>query len=467
MPPLAAEPNANLSGSVNSLQHISTSTLPTPEPAIVDEAVPTSLPGESLSLSPPYSLEQDADSHTSPLPTATKEETRQNTKPQKPQIIQDYFPTARSLDEPIWSPKRLRRVETLSSPKFGEEVEITIVSSFKDKIFEKSLDLPRTQESAEKTYKFIEGTSKSFWGDQDSDQELSLVEGYCIVTCKGSQDCDAILPQRLRLESANDWSEVETVVDNYEKGDGKHNSIRIEITRRLDLCKKTVGMKDLPPKEKDMQLWMWKVMHNAEVSSALEKKQVYIPKDKLENFTTEDIIRRIVEDAKDVVCDPAPDARDDLARSIYHRAPILFAIFIYARVPLSLLETMLAKGIDDTMLFLPEDLPACLSDISEEDRIHYKDLRKHQWTFKAVFFNIIGNDYQLQANEIVPFISWVWCGKGAFSDVYKVMLHRSHHRFSSVSNLLRYSSSSFKYIVKHGVALTALVMSILILHAMH
>ncbi|KAH7303262.1 kinase-like domain-containing protein [Rhexocercosporidium sp. MPI-PUGE-AT-0058] len=315
-----------------------------------------------------------------------------------------------------------------------------IVSCFQDEKYKERLNLPRTQDSTEKTYKYIEGTTKRIWEgyctDRDSDKELYLAEGYCIIACggrPGEGGCKTILPQRLPLESVEDWSEIETVVQNYEQSDDKHKNIRIAITRKLDLCKKTVGMADLPPKEKNIRTWMWKAIHKAKVRSASEKSQEYIPKDELHKFTTEAIIRRVVEDALDVACDPSPDARDELAKKIYQRAPILFAIFIYARVPLSLLETMLDKDIDDNMKILPRDCPSCLSGILEEDEIHYTLLVGAQWSFKAVFFDIVGKDYQLQADEIVPFISRAQCGKGASSLVYKAMIHRSHHRFSNTN----------------------------------
>ncbi|KAL2074322.1 hypothetical protein VTL71DRAFT_8100 [Oculimacula yallundae] len=419
------------------LQLVNSSNPPPPEPTAPNLRPRTSVPWENLSNSHP--IIQRGNVKPSPLPNLPISEGRQRSHPESSKS--QPTPTSRSTEKPIQPLGLARRVNTLSSPKFGEGVGVRIISCFQGKKHKTRLSLPRTQDSTEKTYKYIEGTTKQIWGryckDRDSDKELCLSEGYCIIACGGRQrkgGCKTIFPYRLPLQGPDDWSEIETIVQNYEQGHDRHKDIRIVITRKLDLCTKTVGMADLPPKDKNVRDWMRMGIYKANLRSASEKSQKYIPRDELHKYTTEDIIRSVVTTAEDVVCDPSPDARDELAKKIYRRAPILFAMFIYARVRLSLFETMLARGIDDKMKLLPRDRPSCLEDISDEDEFNYTALVDCQYSFKAVFFDIVGKDYQLQADEIVPFISREQCGKGAFSLVYKVKFHGSHHRFSITEN---------------------------------
>lgn len=309
------------------------------------------------------------------------------------------------------------------------------------------MTLPRTQESVEKTYRYIEGTSKKVWGehceDHDSDKEVYLVEGSCLIACGGRQckgGCKLLLPSRRRLENVGDWSDVEAVVHNYEQGDEQHKDIRIIIRRKLDLCKKTDNMTELPP---DIRDWMYLAIDKEMVSSASEKSQEYIPKDKLQAMTSENIVRRVVETATDIICHP--QAREKLIDDIYRKAPILLAICVYTGVPLTLLEAMLGNGMDDTEP-LTRDPPDWLKGMLHQNNrslVHYKRVFKEQWSFRAVVFDIVGKDYKLHADEIVPFISKQYLDGGSFSMVYKIRLHRCHHRLYTlpdVSNIQPYCS---------------------------
>ncbi|KAF4629509.1 hypothetical protein G7Y89_g8640 [Cudoniella acicularis] len=365
-----------------------------------------------------------------PLPASFMSSSPSNTIPRIPYPDPFLYPSESNTP----NIKPLARSKTLS-PHFGTTVKVSITTEFRGQFHFDKLSLP-SEETSEERYKRIEGTAKEI-GEKlcrgtPSGKELSLLEGFCVLSCRGGPNCGIIDPERFALENLKAWKDVETILANYEDGAEPHWNLEIAITRKLDLTKKLAPMVIQPPADLNFKDWLWVELERSMVSSAVERNLKYLPNEDLQAFTHEDIITGVCL-VPDCGLTGIQESRTALAQRIYRKAPKLFAIAVYGRIPLSILEKMLDEGVGDEILPLDRDCPSWIA----SDRRHwgyYRVMYDTQWALTAAVFYLVGQHQTINANVIIPFLLKDEHARGNFSVVYKIKLEHSHQRLYSLPN---------------------------------
>lgn len=372
-----------------------------------------------------------------------------------PQFLRDVrYPWSSSSSSPEIRPLgAVGRAKTFS--RFSTEVKVLVRTLFRDLEGSDIITLPRDATIPE-TYRLIGSATKRFaeenCGGLSCEDELSLLEGSCTITCSGGGGCRKVNPEQdttsseeveplsltprrpclryqVPLLNEQDWAEIETLVANYENGDERHKHIEIEITRKLELTKKPVAM---TPKG-SIRDYLWGEIERALKRPGAAKALYYIPKDQLERLTTREIVVPLLENEPTDTA-VALEERSKLAEKIYHEAPILLAIFVYGRVPLGLLEEMVAHDINDSKLPLPEKIPSWIYEESSQWQ-SYRVLIRQQWSFTAAVFHHIGDHQKFAPDIIIPFLIKEEKARGAFSIVYRVQIEQSHQRLYALKDV--------------------------------
>lgn len=151
-------------------------------------------------------------------------------------------------------------------------------------------------------------------------------------------------------------------------------------------------------------------------SAWTKASQRYVPKSDIDSLTSREQLQGIIEE------DETIDQKDVFLDYVYTNSRILFAMFAYYKLPISLLQSM---RTDDR-------LPIPISDRhligeQEESYVDFGELiNVGQWMFLAPKFSSIDSHRRLDPNEILPFRSMKQVGSGTFGTVYEVEIEPSH-----------------------------------------
>jgi hypothetical protein len=160
--------------------------------------------------------------------------------------------------------------------------------------------------------------------------------------------------------------------------------------------------------------------------------QEYLPGAALRRATTKDIIRDVM--SRESVPFSSDLERDIFIDKVHQKAPRIFAICIFGRLPMSDLKSLVDNDLTDIKLPLQmRDCPGnCDADEFERGFIDY------QKKFHPVFFGL--TSYQSLEDDCPKPIELCenpsnLIGKGAFGEVWRVWIDQNNRGFSSVSIL--------------------------------
>lgn len=299
------------------------------------------------------------------------------------------------------------------------------------------------------SYRKIEEIAESYVKNESAvalaSKELIFRHGKCtIVGDGGYEDSQA-------LTSLDDWKDICTVLINLWTSD-YHRALQLDIYREYySLQTKVIGAINFATTKRN------------EIHSLMQKAldgRRYIPRIDLLRVTSKDMIRQIINE--DQLAFSRSDEREAFIQFVEQKAPRLLAMFVYAKLSMKCLKTLLEKGLDDSKYPL-QDCHCC----HPECEADFYTMVEQQGAFKAAEFGQIGEHQSFGSHTVIPMKfhpksedardmmpeetendsereesragqdktakKKAYCGSGAYSNVYRVKIDPNHHRLSKVS----------------------------------
>jgi hypothetical protein len=165
-----------------------------------------------------------------------------------------------------------------------------------------------------------------------------------------------------------------------------------------------------------------------------------LAKDDIQRLTSKEIIHDIVQEDQTL----RVREKEEFLNRVHGGARTLFAMLVFARLPLYLLDVLLRHGFSDQNLPLSEG--ANFGNEWEEylDELDFI-ISTTQWMFLAPELRRDGVHQKLDPNAILPISSKREVGTGAFSVVYSVQIEPAHQQIYPSENVSS-SRQSFKSI---------------------
>ena len=297
-------------------------------------------------------------------------------------------------------------------------------------------------------YASIEKTSYDcVWqksGLEDASQQLIFTYGSCTIAAEADQ---AIYKQGIDLMTQSDLKEI---LKDYLRYWSQGQKIRLLIDRAYIFS----GLK---VSDGDFDLSLTEIVKNelnGRMRQTLDQKW-YIDQADLKGLIGTDTVKRKIE--QDLA--PRMESReiDAFTTVVRSKAPILLAISIMAGLRMACLNALLDRGLHDG------DLPLQQEHICHKTRCSatFQDVINKQWSFMAARFDDEGCHQEFSPLAVIPIHYFPMdgessnflagkksyltfpgevlgdkgpsrCGHGAFSSVYRVRIHHSHHKLSAV-----------------------------------
>jgi hypothetical protein len=162
------------------------------------------------------------------------------------------------------------------------------------------------------------------------------------------------------------------------------------------------------------------------------QKETYFPRSDLNSIlspsNTKNIMKRIIDE--DVSLPTEEEKKALLEKISSFKAPKLLALCVYIRLDMKFLDRLLKpnSNISDANPPTKEDCPG------EDLRAEFDQFMEMLPAFYTYQFGLKENEDQIKIpdNKIIPIQHIRHLGTGAYSDVYQIRIHPSHHVFSQV-----------------------------------
>ncbi|KAI0102618.1 kinase-like domain-containing protein [Nemania sp. FL0031] len=145
----------------------------------------------------------------------------------------------------------------------------------------------------------------------------------------------------------------------------------------------------------------------------------YIPRAALNNLTSRECILSVVEEDETI----EPSKMEEFSELLYKNSRVLFAMFVYFRLPIALLREI---PYTDDDLPIPPNQKINIADKYDMLVQFETSIPSGQWMFLSPKISLGGRHQELDPNEILPFKSMDYVGAGTFGTVYKVEIEASH-----------------------------------------
>ena len=268
----------------------------------------------------------------------------------------------------------------------------------------------------------------------------------------------------LPLTTREDWENVCAILVNYWRSDPLR-------TLHVDIYRDYFSYRSRATSEVSLAATKRREMHN--LIKNPPGNESYIPRTALMRFNSQQNIREII--IQDNRLDMGPEEKEHFIQTVHSSAPCLLALCVYAELKMECLNLFLKRSFSDAAL--PTQIKDCCH---ENCAPNFSTLLRMRGGFMPARFDKIGEHQDFHQTVVIP-IHFVpveekqdeimkagrqrdleeergsttsvtddakqsaCCGKGAYSNVYRVRIDPDHHRLSKVRSIPWTARSELKY----------------------